>query len=141
MHSASSDTDTDLIELLVNGGGTPAHPLNDPQLRRRLLQVLRADLELAREAVRDFEEVHVRVPLFVLGGDADDPAPAQRLPLRAARTTDVCELELLPGGHFTPFMSKTVNTSGSPYARAGEASDGVRTPCVMVAAHQRRTAG
>ncbi|MFI2641538.1 thioesterase II family protein [Streptomyces sp. NPDC018610] len=97
-HSASSDTD--LIALLVSGEGTPAHLLNDPQLRRLLLHVLRADLELSREAAEDFDEVRLAAPLFVLGGDADALAPAERLPLWAAHTEGVCELELLPGGHF-----------------------------------------
>ncbi|MCM9080028.1 MULTISPECIES: thioesterase II family protein [Streptomyces] len=97
-HAAT--TDQDAVRLLRDGGGTPEWVLHDPDMLAHVTRVLRADLELGREAAAGFADVRLDVPLHVLGGTADPLVPHEPLDGWAGHTTGACQVHRFDGDHF-----------------------------------------
>ncbi|MFB7254957.1 thioesterase II family protein [Streptomyces nojiriensis] len=93
-------TEEDAVRLLREGGGTPEWVLQDPDMLAHVTRVLRADIELGREAAAGFEDVRLDVPLRVLGGTADPLVPHEPLDGWAAHTTGSCQVLRFDGDHF-----------------------------------------
>ncbi|MFB6822647.1 thioesterase II family protein [Streptomyces virginiae] len=93
-------TDEDVVVLLREGGGTPQWVLEDPDMLAQVTRVLRADIELGREAATGFEDVRIDVPLHVLGGTADPLIPHEPLDGWADHTTGECQVLRFDGDHF-----------------------------------------
>ncbi|MFI6577861.1 thioesterase II family protein [Nocardiopsis sp. NPDC050513] len=103
-------TAEDLLRVVEAGEGTAARVVRDHRMRRRLLDVLDADLRLGREAAADFGAVRVTVPVQVLGGRSDRLVPSGRLSSWADHTTGGCRVELLEGGHFALLAPENAET-------------------------------
>ncbi|MEV7594118.1 alpha/beta fold hydrolase [Streptomyces sp. NPDC089922] len=97
-HATSSDEDA--VRLLRDGGGTPAWVMEDPEMLAHVTRVLRADIELGREAAAGFEDVRLDVPLHALGGTADPLVPYEPLDGWAGHTTGSCRVLRFDGDHF-----------------------------------------
>lgn len=96
----ATTTEEDVVRLLRDLGGTPEWVLNDPDMLAHVTRVLRADIELGREAAAGFEDVRLDVPLHALGGTADPLVPHEPLDGWAAHTTGACEVLRFDGDHF-----------------------------------------
>ncbi|MBP2038308.1 thioesterase II family protein [Streptomyces avidinii] len=96
----ATTTEEDAVRLLRDGGGTPEWVLHDPEMLAHVTRVLRADLDLGREAAVGFEDVRIDVPLHVLGGTADPLVPHEPLDGWAAHTTGSCQVLRFDGDHF-----------------------------------------
>ncbi|MGW6980377.1 thioesterase II family protein [Streptomyces sp. NPDC054932] len=96
----ATTTEEDAVRLLRDGGGTPEWVLHDPEMLAHVTRVLRADLELSREAAAGFEDVRLDVPLHVLGGTADPLVPHGPLDDWAAHTTAAFQVLRFDGDHF-----------------------------------------
>jgi surfactin synthase thioesterase subunit len=95
-----ADTDAELLDVLTGAAGTPQAVLRDATLRARLIALLRADLELSRQASQDFGALRLAVPLAALGADADPLVPHDRLAGWAAHISGAFRPLTLPGDHF-----------------------------------------
>ncbi|MER7824335.1 MULTISPECIES: alpha/beta fold hydrolase [unclassified Streptomyces] len=93
-------TEADAVRLLRDGGGTPEWVLRDPDMLAHVTRVLRADIDLSREAAVGFEDVRLDVPLHVLGGTADPLVPHEPLDGWADHTTGACQVLRFDGDHF-----------------------------------------
>ncbi|MFD9481741.1 thioesterase II family protein [Streptomyces nojiriensis] len=96
----ATTTEEDAVRLLRDLGGTPEWVLKDPDMLAHVTRVLRADIELGREAAAGFEDVRLDVPLHALGGTADPLVPHEPLDGWAAHTTGACEVLRFDGDHF-----------------------------------------
>ncbi|MFE0583038.1 thioesterase II family protein [Streptomyces sp. NPDC058874] len=97
-HATSSEEDA--VRLLREGGGTPEWVLHDPEMLAHVTRVLRADIDLSREAAVGFEGVRLDVPLHVIGGTADPLVPHEPLDVWADHTTGHCRVRRFDGDHF-----------------------------------------
>ena len=77
----------------------PAALLADPEMKRYLTRLLRADFILV-EAYRSVRRDCISCPITAFGGREDTAVPAALLPGWAEETSGACETVLLPGGHF-----------------------------------------
>jgi medium-chain acyl-[acyl-carrier-protein] hydrolase len=77
----------------------PAALLADPDMRRYLTHLLRADFTLV-ETYRHRGHAALACAVTAFGGRDDDAVPPALLPGWAEETTGPCEIVLLPGGHF-----------------------------------------
>ncbi|UUY48282.1 alpha/beta fold hydrolase [Streptomyces yangpuensis] len=96
----ATSTEEDAVRLLRDGGGTPDWVLQDPDMLAHVTRVLRADLDLGREAAVGFEDVRLDVPLYVIGGTADPLVPHEPLDGWAEHTTGPCRVRRFDGDHF-----------------------------------------
>ncbi|WP_030963038.1 thioesterase II family protein [Streptomyces sp. NRRL S-378] len=96
----TTTTEEDAVRLLRDGGGTPDWVLQDPDMLAHVTRVLRADIDLSREAAVGFEDVRLAVPLHVLGGTADPLVPHEPLDGWAGHTTGPCRVRRFDGDHF-----------------------------------------
>lgn len=91
-------TDAELVDALRELDGTPAAVLDQPDLLRLVLPVVRADLAL-RENYRWRECAPLSAPIAALGAEQDDLTPEQLEGWRLRTRADF-RLRWLPGGHF-----------------------------------------
>ncbi|MFJ3976257.1 thioesterase II family protein [Streptomyces sp. NPDC090021] len=96
----TTSTEEDAVRLLRDGGGTPDWVLQDPDMLAHVTRVLRADIDLSREAAVGFEDVKLDVPLHVIGGTADPLVPHEPLDGWAEHTTGPCRVRRFDGDHF-----------------------------------------
>ena len=79
--------------------GTAASILDDEELMRAALPVLRADYQAA-ETYRSEPEVTINGPITVLTGDADAKTTIAEANAWARHTTSTCDVRTFSGGHF-----------------------------------------
>ncbi|WP_443043528.1 thioesterase II family protein [Streptomyces sp. GS7] len=79
--------------------GTDARILEDPELLRIFLPVIRADYAVAG-SYRGDPDARVGCPVTVLVGDADPETTIEEARAWSGHTTGACELRVYPGGHF-----------------------------------------
>lgn len=91
--------DRDLLCELKNLGGTPSDILENPEILRILLPVIRADFEAAYHWRVD-KCCDLRIPITVFGGIDDEEIPTEALADWASCTSGLVEINLHPGGHF-----------------------------------------
>ena len=91
-------TDDAVIERLAALGGTDAAQLSDPDLRRLVLPVIRADYRTLR--THRATPGTVRCPVTALAGDTDPTTPVDGVGRWKEHTEGEFELEVYPGGHF-----------------------------------------
>jgi surfactin synthase thioesterase subunit len=93
-------SDRELLDLLRDGGGTPADLFAEPSVRQYLLDLLSCDLAVSRRlAVRNSGRP-IPVSLTVLGGREDLLVRPAQLDAWADRAVCGVRVRLFPGGHF-----------------------------------------
>jgi len=92
--------DARFIEELRALGGTPERVLQDPDLMRMLLPVLRADFALCETYVYDGAGSPIDCPITAFGGCSDPEVGAEQLQGWRAETGGSFCLRLFPGDHW-----------------------------------------
>jgi len=92
-------SDAALIEVLKRYEGTPREVLNDAELMRLVLPVIRADMELCDSYVYE-PGPPLECPITVFGGLEDHVSSRACLEPWQEYTTGPFTLRMLPGGHF-----------------------------------------
>lgn len=88
-----------LIAFVESLGGTPDSALRDPEIRRMLLPVLRADLELDR-TYRPLASPPLPLPLYVSGGRNDPLVSKPEIEAWRDQADGAFRLRWYPGDHF-----------------------------------------
>lgn len=86
------------IDILRQGGGAVDEVLDEPEMLRIAVLVLRADTMLA--AGHRASTTPVRCPMLTIGGDADPDVSATQLRGWKSLTTATATTVMFPGGHF-----------------------------------------
>jgi surfactin synthase thioesterase subunit len=108
--------DASLIrEVDVRYGALPPAVRAEPELLRRFLPVLRADLELAAAYVFA-PGPPLRCPITALAGSEDRATALSELPYWEHHTEARCQTAALPGGHF--FLHSELRTMAAFIRRA-----------------------
>jgi medium-chain acyl-[acyl-carrier-protein] hydrolase len=100
-------SESELIDHLTGLGGLPQAILDKPELLRRLLPTLRADLELSEMSRLEFGWKFDR-PVVAFAGADDQLATPQRVGAWRTSTTGQFTLNVLPGDHF--FNQTSIDT-------------------------------
>jgi surfactin synthase thioesterase subunit len=79
-------------------GQIPQEILNEPELVQLIVPVLRADLALIETYTG--AATAVTCPITVLAGSNDHTVSEQELRAWCRHTTEDCQIEVIPGGHF-----------------------------------------
>jgi medium-chain acyl-[acyl-carrier-protein] hydrolase len=96
----SAMDDAALIDALIALGGTPAQIRDMPELRDRLMRLVRADIALLESYAPAPDRASLGCPLTTFAGRDDVWArPAAMLPW-AHETRGQCHQRVYPGGHF-----------------------------------------
>ena len=96
----------EFIEQLRVLNGTPPEVLAQPELRRFLVPLLRAEFELCQTYVYEPGPL-LDCPVSVFGGLDDGEVSYEELDSWREYTTGECSLRMLPGDHFFVQTSKT----------------------------------
>lgn len=96
--------DAGLADRLRRYNGTSPEVFESPALLTLMLPTIRADFTLF-ETWDPPPEAPLAVPITVLGGDADRTVTAGQLEGWRSLTTAGCEVEVLPGDHFSMLSS------------------------------------
>jgi surfactin synthase thioesterase subunit len=97
---AAIETEEDLLDVVVRGGGTPEELLAEESLRAHILGLLRADLRLGELVAQANLGRRLPVSPLVLGGSEDQlVAPAEMVAVAEAHGVAGGPV-FLPGGHF-----------------------------------------
>lgn len=99
--------DHHLHAYLKNLNGTPKSILDNPEMMRLVLPVLRADLKLVYEYEPSPGPV-LDIPIEVIGATADEWAPIECLLEWRRLTTAKFKLHMIEGGHFAPVASPSL---------------------------------
>lgn len=100
---SASFTDEQLARWLKERyRAVPERVLDEPELAKLLLPLLRADL-VATESYRPAPEPRLEVPLTVYGGADDDLVPLTRLAGWGEYAVGGADVQEARGGHFFPF--------------------------------------
>jgi medium-chain acyl-[acyl-carrier-protein] hydrolase len=91
--------DEKLLDELRDLNGTPPEMLDNPKLRKLLVPIVRADLELG-ETYRYTEELPLPFPIAALAGAADRAVPTARMTEWRRHTSTGFSLALHDGDHF-----------------------------------------
>lgn len=91
--------DADLCDELRRMNGTPTEILDNDEMMRLFLPVLRADFTLV-ETYTCVPGPLLNCPIWAFGGDADDVWPSDRLDGWRAFTRTGFHKQLFPGNHF-----------------------------------------
>ncbi len=91
--------DSEFIEHLRHFNGTPEAILNDPDMMRFLLPLLRADLAIY-ETYTYVSEHPLICPISAFGGTRDSRADRASLGAWEAQTQSTFSLHMYPGNHF-----------------------------------------
>jgi medium-chain acyl-[acyl-carrier-protein] hydrolase len=91
--------DKDLLSYIEQLKGTPKQVLQDPELVRLILPVLRADSELCETYTYE-EESPLACPISAFCGRGDEDETCERLKAWRIQTTNSFSLHLLNGNHF-----------------------------------------
>ena len=89
----------EFIEELRRLNGTPPEILEQPELMRLLVPLLRADFELCQTYVYE-PGAPLDCPMFVFSGLQDDEVSYEELESWRPHTTGAFSLRMLPGDHF-----------------------------------------
>jgi surfactin synthase thioesterase subunit len=100
-------TDEGLVDFLRRLGGTPAVVLDDPDLLRMFLPVLRADLEM-NERYDVTDEAPLDVPITAFAATADERAPHEDVTQWASNTARRFTVMQIDGGHFAVMANPQV---------------------------------
>ncbi|WP_424217346.1 thioesterase II family protein (plasmid) [Streptomyces sp. BI20] len=92
--------DGELLDGIVELGGTPAEILAHPELLEMLLPVMRADLGLLARYMTEVRPTVLPCPLVALGGSDDRLAGPEWITGWRAMTTGGFRRRILPGDHF-----------------------------------------
>ncbi|MGC4853351.1 thioesterase II family protein [Micromonospora sp. DT4] len=94
-------SDDELLDALLNGGGLPAAALENRDLVALSLRLTRRDSEIWWSYVlRPRSSPPIRCDILALGGVDDDTTAGGGLEAWARETTGACRTRELPGGHF-----------------------------------------
>ncbi|MFZ0548017.1 MAG: alpha/beta fold hydrolase [Candidatus Promineifilaceae bacterium] len=105
-------SDADFVEEIRNFGGTPEAVLNHPELLALMLPVMRADLKLL-ETYQYQEEAPLDIPVYAVGGSADNIVPTENILAWERHTTGRWESRFFEGGHF--HLREDTNNQLLPY--------------------------
>lgn len=98
----------------------PAALLADPEMKRYLTRLLRADFTLV-ETYRSVRSDRISCPITVFGGREDTAVSPALLPGWAEETSASCETVLLPGSHF--FFRTEADAFFSTFGKCLEAAN------------------
>lgn len=101
-HAFHTLSDQNLIEELKCLNGTPAEILQNADLMKVLLPVLRADFRLLDEYTFSPHPIHKSLlsPIFILGGEKDKEVSIKRLKKWRNHTENQYEVKIFEGDHF-----------------------------------------
>ncbi|HZG07184.1 MAG TPA: alpha/beta fold hydrolase [Streptomyces sp.] len=102
-------------------GGIPGDLLDDPEMLRFTLPLLRADFSLCRSYVYR-PAAPLGLPVLAVGGEDDAVTPPDTLATWEGETRDFLGLHLFPGGHF--FLHEHVEELTGLVGKHLEAQDG-----------------
>jgi medium-chain acyl-[acyl-carrier-protein] hydrolase len=91
--------DSELLEDLRNLNGTPKEVLEEPELMRMLLPILRADFAVCQTYEYAYD-LPLECPVTAFGGTVDTAVSRESLEAWRAQTTSDFSFHLLPGDHF-----------------------------------------
>jgi medium-chain acyl-[acyl-carrier-protein] hydrolase len=97
--ASSTLPDAEFIDLLRRIGGTPREILNNPEMMRLFLPLIRADFRLG-ENYRWDDQSRSSCSILVLGGKTDPSARPEELSLWCDLTTGDVTVRTFDGGHF-----------------------------------------
>ncbi|MFE9020827.1 thioesterase II family protein [Streptomyces sp. NPDC007808] len=89
----------EVLKTVLRTEGTPPEVLDNGELMRALLPMLRADLELC-DTYRYRDEPPLTMPVSVFGGDQDVRVSRSDLDMWRAQAGGAFRLAVLPGSHF-----------------------------------------
>lgn len=93
-------TDVEFITALQEFNGTPAELLNDPDIMKLLLPMLRADFEAIENYRHDLNESPVHIPIIAFGGLDDRRVSREHLEGWAKHTSIRFSSRYFSGDHF-----------------------------------------
>lgn len=91
--------DDKLLAFLSDMEGGGAAPSRISSLQRRLLPLLRADIELGHQTARTTSPLQGNLPISVYGGTSDLLVNSADLEAWQGETCAACTVKLFPGGH------------------------------------------
>jgi medium-chain acyl-[acyl-carrier-protein] hydrolase len=91
--------EAELIEDLRGLNGTPPEVLDEPDLLKMMLPLIRADFEVIQTYTYE-EEPPLDCPITVYGGLRDHGVKRENLDAWGTQTTAHCAVRLFPGDHF-----------------------------------------
>jgi len=89
----------EFIEELQRLNGTPVEVLENPELRRLIIPILRADLSVCQTYVYE-ADAPLATPMSAFGGLQDEDVTRDLIDAWRYQTTAPFSLRMLPGGHF-----------------------------------------
>lgn len=89
----------EFVPALTRYGGLPEDVLRSSELMALLIPRLRADLAVTGTYIHT-ERPPLPYPITAFGGDADPTVSVSAVEAWREHTTDRCDVEILPGGHF-----------------------------------------
>ncbi|TQM31110.1 thioesterase II family protein [Nocardia bhagyanarayanae] len=92
-------SDRELVQHLLQFGGTPAALLEDPEFRELILSVVRNDYR-AIETYDCGTDAMVSTPIVAIAGDRDPDASLAHIAEWDSHTTGTFVAKTFPGGHF-----------------------------------------
>jgi medium-chain acyl-[acyl-carrier-protein] hydrolase len=92
-------TEPEFIEELIRLNGTPREVLEDPELMRLMMPILRADFEVSETYTGD-EKSPLNCPISAFGGLHDPEVERKHLKAWCEQTTAPFSLQMFPGDHF-----------------------------------------
>ncbi|WP_327370477.1 thioesterase II family protein [Streptomyces sp. NBC_01217] len=108
-------SDEELVTELKVRGGTPDEILDDPDMRRMVLRVMRADFAVDDDYRYAGPMPALSCPLTVLGGEDDPVVPTAELKAWHQLTSGPGDTLMFPGGHF--YFSDDLETVLAAVAR------------------------
>lgn len=99
MHYHREDDD-EMVEEMVKCGGMTKEMAKDKALIAMVLPAIKMD-HLAMDKYKfDPNAEKVEAPIYAIGGDVDPRCPPEQLPEWDQYTSNKCEVQVFPGGHF-----------------------------------------
>ncbi|WP_047771430.1 MULTISPECIES: thioesterase II family protein, partial [Xenorhabdus] len=100
-------SDSYVLNILEQCGGTPADILANPELRNYVIKTMKNDLILLN-SLSLLPKVKLNIPAYVIGGDRDNRVPVSRLAEWWQVLTAPIEQQIFTGGHFYLFNNHAV---------------------------------
>ncbi|OKP05390.1 thioesterase II family protein [Xenorhabdus eapokensis] len=100
-------SDSYILNILEQCGGTPAGVLANPELRNYVIETMKNDLILL-DSLSLLPKVKLNIPTYVIGGDRDNRVPVSRLAEWWRVLPVPIKQQIFTGGHFYLFNNHSV---------------------------------
>jgi surfactin synthase thioesterase subunit len=126
-----------LLALEQRYGGVAPEVSASPELLQLVLPALRADVQMV-ETYRYVEEAPLEIEILAMGGTEDAEVSSAQLNAWQRQTTQMCSVQLLPGGHFFLFSSGRQCAASGETVHSGAPSAALQMIIARIASRRRQ---